>query len=50
MMINRRGIFFLEEGCKSFTQVLERGIEESFGGVPGKKDKVRGKVKKKEVS
>ena len=44
------GFFFLEEGCKSFTQVLERGIEESFGGVPGKKDKVRSKVKKKEVS
>ena len=29
---------------------MRRGNEESFGGVPEKNDKVRGKVKKKEVS
>ena len=49
---------FLKQCYKNFDTLskkililwVQRGIEESFGGVPGKKDKVRGKVKKKEVS
>ena len=39
-----------QNGIKISTLWVQRGIEDSFGGVPGKNDKVRGKVKKKEVS
>ena len=35
---------------KILTLWVQRGIEQSFGGVLEKKDKVRDKVKKREVS
>ena len=38
-----------QNGIKISTLWVQRGIKESFGGVPEKKDKVRGKVKKSEI-
>ena len=39
-----------QNGIKISTLWVQRGIKESLGGVPEKKDKVRAKVKKRKVS
>ena len=50
MAISRKRSIVEQNGIKIWTLWVKRGIEESFGGDPKKKDKVWGKVKKREVS
>ena len=50
LAISRKWSIVEQNGIKISTLWVQRGIEESFGGVPEKKDKVWGKVKKREVN
>ena len=50
LAVSRKPRVIEQNGIKILTLWVQRGTEESFGGVPGKKDKVWGKVKKREVS
>ena len=50
LAVSRKRSDVEQNGKKISIFWVQRGIEESFGGTPKRKDKVRGKVKKREVN
>ena len=50
LAVSRKRSVVEQNGKKISILWVYRGIEESFGGTPKRKDKVRGKDKKREVS
>ena len=50
LAVSRKQSVVEQNGVKISILWVQRGIGESFRGVPEKKDKVRGKVKQREIS
>ena len=50
LAVSRKRSVVEQNGIKISTLWVQRGINQSFGKTPKRKDKVRGKYKKREIS